>query len=147
MIAYGIIHSDRLGISAVGTAMARAFGTKPKHGIKQVDRCLSNDKLDLQTLFAGLVPFVVGERQSICVTLDWTEFDKDDHTTLCISHATPNGRAMPLVWKTVRKSELKGRQRRYERQTLRMFKDALPANVDVVVLADRGFLEHLVLGA
>lgn len=139
MIAYGITHSDRLGISAVGTAMARAFGTKPKHGIKQVDRCLSNEKLDLQTLFRGLVPFVVGERHSIVVTLDWTEFDKDDHTTLCISHATPNGRAMPLLWKTVHKSELKGRQRKYERQTLRMFKDALPANVGVVLLADRGF--------
>lgn len=139
MIAYGIVHSDRLGIAAVGTAMARAFGTKPKHGIKQVDRCLSNEKLDMQTLFQGFVPFVVGQRYSIFVAMDWTEFDKDDHTTLSISHVTPKGRAMPLVWKTVRKSKLKGRQRRHEKEALRMFKEAVPPNVDVVVLADRGF--------
>lgn len=138
MIAYGIVHSDRLGIAAVGTAMARAFGTKPKHGIKQVDRYLSNGKLDMRTLFQGFVPFVVGQRSSIFVTLDWTEFDKDDHTTLSIAHVTPKGRAMPLVWLTVRKSELKGRQRAYEKEALRMFKDAVPSNVDVVVLADRG---------
>ena len=78
MIANGIVQSDRLGIAAVGTAMARAFGTKPKHGIKQVDRCLSNDNLDMRNLFRGFVPLVVGRRYSIVVTLDWTEFDKDD---------------------------------------------------------------------
>jgi len=139
MIAYGIVHSDRLGIAAVGAAMARAFGTKPKHGIKQVDRCLSNEKLDMQTLFRGFVPFVVGQCYSIFVTLDWTEFDKDDHSTLNISLATPKGRAMPIVWRTVHKSKLKNRQRRYEKETLRMLKDALPPGVAVIVLADRGF--------
>ena len=79
MITYGIIWSDRLGVAAVGTAMARrAFGTTPKHGIKQVDRCLSNEKLKLPTLFGGYVPFVVGQRRSITVTMDWNEFDKKD---------------------------------------------------------------------
>ena len=53
MIAYGIVNAERLGIAAVGTAMARAFGKKPKHGTKQVDRCLSNAKLDMATLFRG----------------------------------------------------------------------------------------------
>ena len=139
MIAYGIVHSDRLGVAAVGTAMARALGTDPKHGIKQVDRCLSNDKLGLEVLFAGLVPVIVGQRQSIEVTLDWTEFDKDDHSTVSIALVTPKKRAMPLVWLTVHKSELKGRQRKYERKVLRMLADALPPNIHVVVLADRGF--------
>ena len=138
MIAYGIVHSDRLGVAAVGTAMARAFGKKPKHGIKQVDRCLSNEKLDMQTLFDGFVPIVVGQRGWILVTLDWTEFDKDDQTTVSINLTSKN-RAVPLVWLSVYKSELKGRQRRYERTVLRMLADALPPNIDVVVLADRGF--------
>lgn len=139
MIAYGIVHSDRLGVAAVGTAMARAFGKKPKHGTKQVDRCLSNEKLDMRTLFQGFVPIVVGQRRSIMVTLDWTEFDKDDQTTLSVALATPKSRAMPLVWLTVYKSELKGRQRGYEREILRMLARALPVNVHVVLLADRGF--------
>lgn len=139
MIAYGILHADKLGIAAVGTAMARAFGKKPKHGIKQVDRCLSNDKLDMATLFNGFVPLVVGRFTSVLVTMDWTEFDKDDQTTLSLTLVTPKGRSIPLVWMTVYKSTLKGRQRKYERQALRMLADAMPKNVHVVLLADRGF--------
>lgn len=141
MITYGIIHSDRLGIAAVGTAMARQFGTKPKHGKKQVDRCLSNDKLDLLTLFTGFVPIVVGQRQTITATLDWTEFDRDDHSTVSLALVTPWKRAIPLVWLTVYKSELKGRQRKYERKALRMLAKTLPAGVDVIILADRGFCD------
>jgi hypothetical protein len=140
MIAYGIIWADRLGVAAVGTAMARrAFGKSPKHGIKQVDRCLSDGKLRLSTLFSGYVPFVVGQRQSIVVTLDWTEFDKDDHTVICLSLVTGTKRTLPLVWRTVQKSRLKGRQRSHERKVLAMLAESLPAGVKVVVLADRGF--------
>ncbi len=140
MISLGIVHSDRLGIASVGTAMARRFGKKPKHGIKQVDRCLSNKKLPMSSLFEGLVPLSVGQRLSITVTLDWTEFDKDNHTTACISLVTKGGkRAMPLVWLTVEKSELKNRQRGYERQVMRMLADALPEKVHVLLLADRVF--------
>jgi len=139
MIAYGIVHAERLGIAAVGTAMARAFGKKPKHGTKQVDRCLSNAKLDMATLFRGFVPIVVGQRQSVMVTMDWTEFDKDDQTTLSLALVTSKRRAIPLVWFTVHKSTLKGRQREYEKKALRMLADAMPANVHIVLLADRGF--------
>jgi len=142
MITYGIIWSDRLGVAAVGTAMARrAFGTKPKHGIKQVDRCLSNEKLNLLTLFGGYVPFVVGQRQSITVTMDWSEFDKDDHSTLGVALVTPAKRTTPLVWLTVTKSRLKGRQRGYERKVMRMLANALPAGVEVILLADKGFCD------
>ena len=141
MIAYSILWSDRLGIAAVGTAMARrAFGgRKPKHGIKQVDRCLSNGKLDLQTLYDGYVPIVVGRQLSIGVSLDWTEFDHDDRSTASLSLVTRSRRAIPLVWLTVKKSELKGRRGRYERQALRMLANALPLGVHVIILADRGF--------
>jgi len=139
MIAYGIIHAERLGIAAVGTAMARSFGKKPKHGTKQVDRCLSNAKLDMPTLFQGFVPVVVGQRQSVTVTMDWTEFDKDDQTTLSLAMVTPKHRAIPLVWFTVYKSALKGRQRSYEKRALRILANAIPSNVHVVLLADRGF--------
>jgi hypothetical protein len=140
MIAFGIIWADRLGVAAVGTAMARrAFGTSPKHGIKQVDRCLSDAKLKLSNLFAGYVPFVVGQRQSIVVTMDWTEFDKDDHTVICVSLVMGTKRALPLVWRTVKKSRLKGRQRSHERKVLSMLAESLPAGVKVIVLADRGF--------
>jgi hypothetical protein len=141
MIAYSILWTDRLGVAAVGTAMARrAFGgKKPKHGIKQVDRCLSNDKLDLQRLYDGLVPIIVGKRVSIGVSLDWTEFDKDGHSTVSLSLVTQSRRTIPLVWLTVMKSRLKGRQRDYEKKALRMLAHAIPIGVHVIILADRGF--------
>ena len=139
MITYGIIWSDRLGVAAVGTAMARAFGTQPKHGIKQVDRCLSNGKLDPEMLQQGYVAFAVGSRASIAVNLDWTDFDNDGHTTVSVSLVTRAKRAIPLVWLTVKKSQLKNRQRKYEQAVLQMFKEALPAKLHVTVLADRGF--------
>jgi len=40
-----------------------------------------------------------------------------------------------------KKSKLKGRQRGHERKVLRMLADALPAGVDVVVPADKGFCD------
>jgi len=141
MIGYAILWSDRLGIAAVGRALARrAFGgRKPKHGIKQVDRALSNENLDLQTLYNGYVSIVVGQRISIAVNLDWTEFDKDDHSTCSLSLVTRSKRAIPLVWLTVIKSQLKGRQRKHEKKVLKMLADALPVGMDVIILADRGF--------
>lgn len=54
----GVIHSASLGVSAIGRALALAQKTDAKHGIKQVDRLLSNVAIDPQELFASWVPFV-----------------------------------------------------------------------------------------
>lgn len=140
MIGVAVLWSDRLGIAATGRAMARAFGTSPKHSIKQVDRCLSNEKITPRRFFPAYVEAVLGDRTAVEVSLDWTEFDHDDHSTLSIGLVTRCKRATPLVWKTVKKSKLKGRQRKYERDLLREFNMYVPDHViDVVVIADRGF--------
>jgi len=140
MICIGILWSDRLGIAAVGRGMAAAFGLNRKHAIKQVDRCLSNAKLPMSKLFPDYIRIALGLRTTINVTLDWTEFDHDDHSTLSIGLLTRCKRATPLVWRTVKKSTLRGNQRRYERELLEEFKSFLPANVkQVVIIADRGF--------
>jgi hypothetical protein len=139
MIVFGIINSTQLSIAAVGTAMARVFGKSPKHGKKQVDRCLSNEKLSLKKLFQCSVPLIIGNRRDIVVTMDWTEFDKDNHSMVCISLVTRAKRTQPLVWLTVEKSGLKGKQRNYERKALKMLYDVLPKKTAVMVLADRGF--------
>jgi len=82
---------------------------------------------------------VIGPRQEIWVALDWTEFDRDDHSTIVLSLVTRHGRATPLLWKSVRKSTLKGRRNRYEDELLLRFKEVLPEGVKVTLLADRGF--------
>lgn len=99
----GILNAAVLSLAAIGQAYARVANITPKSGVKQVDRMLSNEGLDLSTLMKRWVQFVVGEVESIIVALDWTDFDKDGHTTLAAYMVTTHGRAMPLAWKTVKK--------------------------------------------
>jgi hypothetical protein len=90
-------------------------------------------------LRGGFVRAAVGPRRRILVTMDWTDFDADDQTVLCLSLVTRSKRALPLVWTTERKSELKGHRGTHEKTALQMLRLALPVGTEVVVLADRGF--------
>lgn len=135
----GVLAGDDLSVAAVGRGAARARGTSPKHGIKQVDRFLSNQGVVMEKVFAGWVPWLVGERDSIVVAMDWTEHDHDDQSTIAIYLVTRHGRATPLIWSTVTKSTLAGRRNDYEDEVLLMLYRVLPSDIQVTVLADRGF--------
>jgi hypothetical protein len=135
----GVIHAAALAVHFIGEGLAAATGTDPKHAIKQVDRLLSNPGISLEVFFARWVAFVVGPRQAIRVALDWTEFDRDGQVTIALYLLTRHGRATPLVWKTVRKSELKQRQGSYEDEVIEHLHRLLPEEVRVTLLADRGF--------
>jgi len=140
LVTLGVIHTTRMTIHAIGAAIAKSRGHGcSKHGIKQVDRFMSNSKIKQVELRQGLVTAVVGKRTRIDVSMDWTDFDKDDQTTLALSLIMHHGRAIPFVWLTVKKSELKDRQTLYERTAVQMLKEALPPDVRVTLLADRGF--------
>ena len=114
----GVLTSASLAIHAVGRGLAQALGTLTKHGVKQVDRLLSNRGLDVWTFFAYWTPFIVGARTEVVVALDWTSFAADGQDTIVLSMVTGHGRATPLLWKTVASSTLKGNQRRYEYEVL-----------------------------
>ena len=135
----GVLTSASLAVHAVGQELAQATGKLSKHGVKQVDRLLSNDGIDVDEFFGCWVPYMVGARTEIVVALDWTSFARDGHQTIVLSMLTGHGRATPLMWHTVRASTLKGNQRRYENELLRALRDAMPAGVKVTVVADRGF--------
>jgi hypothetical protein len=135
----GVLQAANLAIHAIGRGMAAARGGDAKHGTKQVDRLLSNDGLTLWRLFDPWVRFVVGDRKEIVVALDWTEFDKDGHATICLYLITRHGRATPLVWKTVEKATLSGKRNAYELDVVDRLHSILPPDVEVTVLADRGF--------
>ena len=70
----GVLTSPSLAIHAVGQGLAQAMGRLSKHGVKQVDRLLSNDGIDVGTFFGHWVPYMVGARTEIVVALDWTSF-------------------------------------------------------------------------
>ena len=117
------------------------MGTLTKHGVKQVDRLLSNRGLNVWAFFAYWTPFIVGARTEVVVALDWTSFAADGQDTIVLSMLTGHGRATPLLWKTVASSTLKGNQRRYEYELLCRLREVLPAGVKVTVVADRGFAD------
>lgn len=54
-----------------------------------------------EQLFALWVPYVLGQRTEAVVSLDWTDFEADDQTTLVAALKTKHGRSTPLVWLTV----------------------------------------------
>ena len=138
----GAIQSGSLAVALIGQGLALARGLNTKYAIKQVDRLLSNQGIDVDTLLAYWVPFIVGSRPEIAVALDWIDFDADGQTTLMLSLLTRHGRATPLYWLTVDTNTLKGRRNQYEYQVLGRFAAALPDAVKVTVVADRGFCDH-----
>src|SRR3989475_11741018 len=140
----GALTEGRLGVHAIGIGLAEARGLRQKHTIKQVDRLLSNAGIEVWDLFDTWVPYVLAQREEALVALDWTDFDDDDQSTLALHLVSAHGRATPLVWKTVRKSELKGQRAACENEVLaRFFEVAPPPDaLKITVLADRGFADH-----
>jgi hypothetical protein len=135
----GVLMAAVLAIHAIGQAYALLAGIKAKSGIKQIDRLLSNAGVDVEAIQKQWVKFVVGVRKQVVVALDWTEFDDDDHTTLCAYLVTKHGRATPMAWQTVQKSELRGRRTGIEHALIERLHDWLDPEVQVELLADRGF--------
>lgn len=137
----GVLTSASLAVHAIGQGLAQALGTLAKHGVKQVDRLLSNQGIEVWEFFAHWVPYLVGSRKDVVVALDWTSFAGDGHDTIVLSMLTAHGRATPLLWKTVKSSTLKGRQTDYEDEVLHRLHEVVPEGVKVTVVADRGFAD------
>ena len=135
----GVIRTASLAVNTIGHGLALARGLVTKHAIKQVDRLLSNQGIDIDAALRHWVPYVVGSRACINVAMDWTDFDADGQATIMLSLLTRHGRATPLLWLTVETSTLKNRRNEYEYQALVRLADALPADIKVCIVADRGF--------
>jgi hypothetical protein len=138
----GVMTSASLAVCTIGHGLALARGGLSKHAIKQVDRLLSNPGIDVKELFMSWVPYMVGSRKNVEIAMDWTDFDADNQTTIMLSLLTSHGRATPLVWLTVDKDTLKDNRNNYEYQVLVWLAEALPADVKVLIVADRGFGDH-----
>jgi hypothetical protein len=135
----GVLHSASLAVCAIGQGLAAARGLNSKHTTKQVDRLLSNPKINVDDILARWVPYVIGARSSIVVAFDWTDFDADNQATIVASLVTDHGRATPLAWLTVDKRTLKDNRNLYEHRVLVRLAELLPAGIKVCIVADRGF--------
>lgn len=144
----GITVASALTVQTIGHGLAQALGKNDRHAIKQVDRLLSNAKLDVWELFPLWVTYVLGGREEALVAIDWTDFEPDDHVTCAAHLVTNHGRSTALVWKTVKKSELRDQRNLVEDEVIEHLHDCVPPNVRITVLADRAFgdrarYEHL----
>jgi hypothetical protein len=142
----GTLRTSVLSIHAIGQAYAELATIGAKHGVKQVDRFLSNPAFDVWRLLGSWTKFVIGGRSEVVIALDWTDFELDDHTTLAAYVVTSHGRATPFAWKTVLKSKLKGKRVGHEREFLKALASALPIGVHATLLADRGFADQTLYG-
>jgi hypothetical protein len=138
----GAMTGASLAVAMIGQALAQARGLLTKHAIKQVDRLLSNQGIDVWDSFARWVPHLIGTREKIVVAMDWTDFDGDDQATLALNLVTDHGRAMPLLWLSVWKEELKDRRNDFEDACLLRLSQLIPPGCHVTILADRGFGDH-----
>lgn len=139
----GALQGAQLAVGALGRALAVAKELDGKHAIKQVDRLFSNTGVDVWKLFGNWVPFVIGQRPEVVVALDWTDFDQDNQSTIALYLVTKHGRATPLLWKSVVKSELKDWRNEHEDELLERFREVVPpSTTKITVLADRGFGDH-----
>jgi hypothetical protein len=93
----GVVRTASLAVNTIGQGLALARGLVTKHAIKQVDRLLSNEGIDIDAALRHWVPYVVGPRNSINVAMDWTDFDADGQATIMLSLLTRHGRATPLL--------------------------------------------------
>lgn len=137
--ALGLVASASLIVHRIGRGMASLFGLEDKHAIKQVDRLLSNNKLKPNRFFGFWVPHIIASRKEVKIAMDWTDFSADNQAVIQLSVITSHGRATPLIWKTVDKSTLKYNQINYESEVLETLRQHIPKEVEVTIIADRGF--------
>ena len=86
----GVLTSASLAVHAIGQGLAHTRGTLSKHGVKQVDRLLSNTAIELDEFFSYWVPHVIGAREEIVVALDWTSFARDGHGHVDCCRCSPS---------------------------------------------------------
>src|SRR3954453_11094809 len=140
----GVMTGASLSVAVIGKSLAQARGLLPKHAVKQVDRLLSNPRIEAWDVFASWVPEMVGPRTDIVVAMDWTDFDADGQATLALKLVTRPGRATPLIWLSVHKDELTDARNAYEDAAVRRLAEVLPDGVRATLLA--GFADTKLFG-
>ena len=133
----GTLHCAQAGVALIGRGLAYARGLSIKHAVKQVDRLLSNPRLDPIELAPAWITYVVAARSQVVVAFDWTEFALDGHSTVVLSMITKGGRATPLLWRSVPTEKIQ--RIAAEDELLERLRAAIPRQVRITLLADRGF--------
>jgi hypothetical protein len=127
-----------VGVLALGRAMSGMVGAK--HCIKRVWRFLRNDQVETDALGAALFSFLRPATGPTIVLADWTDMNPFQQLVFSLPR---DGRALPFLCVTIRKSEHQGENEgamiAAERRALAMLQTMCPAQVIPVIVSDRGF--------
>jgi hypothetical protein len=125
----------RISLAALGRHLAGS--ALCKHKIKRAWRFCANRRITVADGMRGLIGRLGRRRgEPLMVALDWVEI-RSFHTLMAA--AVFGGRALPLLWASYPEWELYKSQNSLEEGLLRLLRDLVPAHVDIIVLADRGF--------
>jgi hypothetical protein len=130
-----VIWAGRLSVSRIGRAFRGQ--TSPKHGIKRIDRLLSNRRLWLErkAFFRALAELAVADQPAPKVLVDWTKLVGDQHALVA---AVPiGGRAVP-IYSEVHQERRLGNPR-VQARFLRQLAAILPSACRPIIVADAGF--------
>lgn len=130
------LSTARVRLAEVGRHLSGPAAAK--HRIKRVWRFTANDRIEVATAMRGVVRRLLKRRRQrpLLVAFDWTEVH--DFCTLTAA-AVIKGRAVPLLWVSIAKTQLKRRRNALEEKLVRQLQDMLPEGVSLILLADRGF--------
>lgn len=131
----GIVRGRRLSVTAIGRALGgRSF---PKHGIKRVDRLLSNGHMRAERwlCFHDMAKLLIGDCPRPVVLMDWTKVCDDFHALVA---AVPIGGRALTIYEEVHPERKLGSPRAHA-AFLRSLRDVLPAGCRPIIVTDAGF--------
>jgi len=139
------LHVGRVSLAALGRRLTGPAAAK--HRIKRTWRFCANHRVLVADAMRGLVRHLLKRRRAkpgqrrrkpkpLLIAFDWTDI-RNFHTLMAA--AVMKGRAVPLLWATYTKWQLKRSQNNLEEGLLRLLRTMIPDGVPVILLADRGF--------
>ena len=134
-VVEGIARSQRLSVTAVGRA--RPGSQQARHGIKAVDRLLSNAKLQRERLlwWHALVGKLLKAERRALVLVDWTQLHG---SVWALVAAIPfRGRSLPVLAESYDESQVGSRE--VQLAFLQRLRDVLPMKCTAIIVADGGF--------
>lgn len=144
-MAWGLIKGGVAGMTAIGRCMVGP-ATEASKTARVWNFChnkLFDPKLFQEALFRLLVFLpgagkVVGAVKLVLLSIDWHHFNNGEQSSLRVSLMV-GSRAIPLLWRDVKTSELKGRQRAIEDEVIDALIRLQPFGFVWVLLLDAGF--------
>ena len=134
VLVAALVMVGKVGVASLGRAIRSKVA--PKHRIKQVDRFLGNDKVEVEDWCEALLQTVIGDRRSIRIAIDWTKIGP---WPVLVASVVIQRRGIPVYWATCDWRKLARSQNAFEESFLAVLRTMVPKDVETTLLFDRGF--------